>query len=110
MTVANMENYDALIDVGVAADKARRAAEAVGAPNAQIAGFDARLARIEADVGALKADVGVLKTDGGSLKAEVNSLKVEVAMLRGEVANLKWIVLFHGALTLVVLGKLFALI
>lgn len=73
------EVYDALIEAGASADKARKAAEAV-------AGYEGRASKLEQ-----------------SVAAEIGDLKRLVIEVRGEQTLLKWMI---GVNTVVVVGIL----
>ena len=96
MTTMIAELYDALLAAGAPEDKARKAAEAMTAPE----GFGPRFVRIEGDISELKRDVSELKQD-------VSELKRDVAELKRDALLTKWMLGFVLAFQIAIFLKLF---
>ncbi len=87
MSLMQAEVFEAFRDMGVAEDKAMRAASA--------------LSRRDEDIGALRSDMSVVKGDIATLKGDVSVLKNDVSVLKTEVSVLKWMA---GTTLAVVIG------
>src|SRR5438309_704527 len=93
MTTMICEVYDALRDVGISEEKARRAAEAM-------ASYESRFADIRQDIASVRSE---LKQDITEARHEA---KQDSERTNGRINILRWMLATNIAMTAAILGKL----
>jgi outer membrane murein-binding lipoprotein Lpp len=87
MSTMISEVYEAFLSIGIASDKARKAAEALYEQGVNALRSD--LTTVKMDVQIVTADMQVIKSDISTLKSDVAALKIDSATVKTDVASLK---------------------